>query len=162
MDTAEQAAAAKTLAESLSSIGVSSGGDPKRYPPLGDILNLARDYLRLRELAEVKYELLLSDRIDKLYMALNVRARGEEAEPWNRLVDALASALVRWIANERWAVAEHRDADKLREGMRQIELSAGNAICDLDNGGLQVPSNIDCARHHLSEIVRLAGSGDDG
>jgi hypothetical protein len=64
----------------------------------------------------------LRPRIDKLYMALNARARGDDrdfeddpAEPWNRLVELLVHVLVKLIANTRWAVEEHREADRLRD-----------------------------------------------
>jgi hypothetical protein len=97
-----------------------------------DVVALAAEVLRLRDLAEVKYELLMAEkgydvladlrpRIQKLYMALNAQARGDEADvdgdpaqPWDRLLDLTAAALVRCIANGRWAVLEHRSADQLR------------------------------------------------
>jgi hypothetical protein len=97
---------------------------------------------RLRELAEVKYELLraekgydvlaeLAPRIDKLYMALNAEARGDAAdfdgEPledgkakWNRLVGLAATTLTRWVAAERWAALEHRAAEDLRASLAMV------------------------------------------
>lgn len=121
---------------------VSSGYQPNR----ADIEALAREVLRLRELAEVKYELLraqkgldvvaeLRPRIDKIYMALNAEARGLSADvdgdsleggkaKWNRLVGLAVTALVRWVAAERWAAAEHRAADDLRASLAMVNEGA--------------------------------------
>lgn len=117
---------------------VSSGYQPNRT----DIEALAREVLRLRELAEVKYELLraekgldvlaeVSPRIDKLYMALNAEARGDEADfdgdsledgktKWNRLVGLATTVVARWIAAERWAAIERRAADDLRASLAMV------------------------------------------
>lgn len=118
------------------------------YPKRAEIVALAHEVLRLRELAEVKYELLraekgydvlaeLAPRIDKLYMALNAEARGAETDldgdsledgktKWNRLVGLAATTLARLVAAERWAALEHRAADDLRASMAMIS-ERGNA-----------------------------------
>lgn len=107
---------------------------------------LAREVQRLRDLAEVKYELLraekgldvraeLTGRIDKLYMALNAESRGDTAdfdgEPlddgklkWNRLISLAVTATVGWIAAERWAAIEHRAADEMRASLAMVSEGA--------------------------------------
>jgi hypothetical protein len=126
------------------------------------LVDLCTELVRLRDLAEVKYELLASERafdvldeleprIAKLYMGLNARHRykvdpsiqkryregqalmaafgldapddlvfdldGEHVKQWDRLIEALVTALVHWVANARWAVLEHRIADNLRAAL---------------------------------------------
>lgn len=96
---------------------------------------LLAEYDRLLYLAEVKYELLASERgydlydeldkrLRKLYMTLNAEGRGDAEDAdgdridgvtkWNRLVGLSVTAAAHWLANARWAVLEHRSADKLR------------------------------------------------
>jgi hypothetical protein len=96
---------------------------------------------------------ILGPRIDKLYMALNARGRaqrqgedpdeavdadGDPAKPWNRLVEALSYALVHWMANARWAVLEHREANRLRELVGEhkvvITVDCGEGKHDLCTG----------------------------
>jgi hypothetical protein len=99
------------------------------------LLALSEEVLRLRAYAEEAYELLttmngrdvydkLKPRIDKLYINLNARARGDETDiegdpiqPWNHLVGALTTALAHWMANARWAVEEHRNVEALRDAL---------------------------------------------
>jgi len=117
-----------------------------RQPEPRDVLLLAIEVLRLRELAEVRYELLraekgydvlkeLKPRIDKLYLTLNAEARGlsEDVEgdsleggkaKWNRLVELAATALVHWIASQRWAALEHRAAEDLRAALEMVSEGA--------------------------------------
>jgi len=111
-------------------------GDPEDWDEM--VVMLAKEVLRLRQYAEVTYELLdsnsgrelyrvLEPKIGKLYMALNSRARGEDTdldgdpvEPWNRLVELTCTAVVRWMAANKWAVLEHRNADKLRRELTNL------------------------------------------
>ena len=122
------------LAEAI----LNGGHQPNR----GQVLALAQEVLRLRDLAEVKYELLRAERgldvlsviqprIDKLYMQGNAAARGEtkdaEGDPvelWNRLVELVAHSLVHWVAAERWAVLEHRKADEMRSSLAMVDEGA--------------------------------------
>jgi hypothetical protein len=116
-----------------------------KQPNRGAIEALAREVLRLRELAEVRYELLraekgydvladLSPRIQKLYLTLNAEGRGDEVDldgdavdamtKWNRLVELVTYTLVRLVAAERWAALEHRAADELRASMAMVNEGA--------------------------------------
>lgn len=109
-------------------------------------VRLAREVLRLRDLAEVRYELLraekgwdvraeLTGRIDKLYMALNAEGRGDEADfdgtpledgklKWNRLVELAMTSMAHWLASARWAALEHRAADELRASLAMVDEGA--------------------------------------
>lgn len=101
---------------------------------------LLAEYDRLLYLAEVKYELIASERgydlhaeldgrLRKLYRTLNTEARGDtttlEGEEidattkWNNLVELSVTAAVHWLANARWAVIEHRQADTMRTLLRE-------------------------------------------
>lgn len=102
---------------------------------------LLGEYDRLLYLAEVKYELIRSERgydlydeldkrLRKLYMTLNAEGRGDPADldgdaidgttKWNRLVELSVTAAAHWLANARWAVLEHRKAETMRELLREI------------------------------------------
>ena len=119
--------------------------DENYCPNRGGDLALAAEVLRLRELAEVRYELMraekgydvlaaLAPRIDKLYMTLNAEARGDNADfdgdqvdgttKWNRLIETLSTALAHWLAAEKWAALEHRTADELRASMAMVSEGA--------------------------------------
>lgn len=114
---------------------------------------LLGEYDRLLYLAEVKYELLRSERgydlheeldgrLRKLYMNLNAESRGdtenldgEEITPetkWNNLVELSVTAAVHWLANARWAVIEHRDADRLRAAIVEARAILGDAFGHAD------------------------------
>jgi hypothetical protein len=102
---------------------------------------LLGEYDRLLYLAEVKYELLRSERgydlydeldkrLRKLYMTLNAEGRGDTvdldgdvidgATKWNGLVELAVAAAVHWLANAQWAVLEHRSAEAMRDLLREI------------------------------------------
>lgn len=108
---------------------------------------LLAEYDRLLYLAEVKYELLRSERgydlhaeldgrLRKLYRTLNTEARGdtttlegEEIDPttkWNNLVELSVTAAVHWLANAQWAVLEHRSAENMRGILREVAAVLGD------------------------------------
>lgn len=69
----------------------------------------------------------MTERINKLYMALNAKARGDEndldgdpALPWNRLVGATAYAFAKAVVNARWAVNEHRRVEQLEAEVARL------------------------------------------